>query len=453
MKLISIAAIKVAQNRQRRHFDAAKLQEFADGIQRRGLLHPIILRIVGEDYVLVAGERRLRAITDIHALGGTFHHDGEQVPADTIPYTLFSDLDPLAAREAELEENTHRVDLSWQELAASELELKKLREAQAVSRGEAPPTVADIARELNPDATAALTDGQLGDYQSNLRKRLLVAAHLQDPEVSAAKNAEEAFKILKKKDSASRNRALGESVGRTFTADLHKALNEDSLAWMQACPAEQFDVILTDPPYGVNADEFGDSGGLAAGAHGYKDDAENFTRLMTVLVSESFRITKPQAHLYIFCDIDKFHWMRSEFEAAGWWVFRTPLIWYKRSAMRAPWPEHGPQRKFETILYAVKGKRPTLAMKGDVLDYPPDSNLGHAAQKPVALFDDLLRRSVLPGNAVLDPFCGSGTVFAAAHALRCRATGIELDTAAYGIAVKRIEGLRAQQEIDLALAP
>ena len=119
--------------------------------------------------------------------------------------------------------------------------------------------------------------------------------------------------------------------------------------------------------------------------------------------------------------------------------------------MRAPWPEHGPQRKYETILYAVKGKRPTLKLAPDVLDFPPDSNLGHAAQKPVALFEELLRRSVQPGNSVLDPFMGSGTIFAAAHVLKCRATGLELDQASYGIAVKRIEGLKAQQELDLAV--
>src|ERR1035437_817449 len=108
MKLISISAIKVAPNRQRRHFDAAKLHEFSEGIQHIGLLHPILLRTVGEDYVLVAGERRLRAITDLCALGGTYKHDGEVVAEGCIPYTLFDDLDPLAAREAELEENTHR---------------------------------------------------------------------------------------------------------------------------------------------------------------------------------------------------------------------------------------------------------------------------------------------------------------------------------------------------------
>jgi DNA modification methylase len=451
VKLISISAIKISPQRQRRYFDAAKLHEFADGIQRRGLLHPIILRLVGDDYVLVAGERRLRAIADIHALGGTFKHDGEVVMTDTIPYTLFDELDPLAAKEAELEENIHRENLSWQELAAAHLELKALRTEQAILRGEAPPTVADLTRETNAEATDGIADGKLGMYQAAMRKQLIVAKHLDNPEVAAAKSVEDAFKVLKREDAATKHRELGASVGKTFTADAHRALNEDSLLWMANCPAEQFDVILTDPPYGMGADDFGDSGGLAAGAHGYEDSEENFDLCATVLTRESFRITKPQAHLYCFCDIDWFPYLKKMFTESGWYVWRTPFIWYKRTAMRAPLPEQGPQRKYETILYAVKGKRPTLHLAGDVLDFLPDSNLGHAAQKPVALFTELLRRSVLPGNNVLDPFMGTGTIFAAAHALKCRATGIEMDQASYGIAIKRIEGLRAQQELDLAV--
>jgi len=450
MKLINVAAIKVAPNRQRRQFDAARMHEFADGIQKRGLLHPIILRIVGEDYVLVAGERRLRAITDIGALGGTYKHDGEEVASGFVPYTLFDDLDLIAAEEAELEENIHREDLTWQERAAAHSRLNILRTQQAEARGEAPPTVATLARELKPEATEGLGDGELGIYQADLRRELIVAKHLDNPLVKGAKNIDEAFKILKKEEATNRNRELGTIVGKTFTADWHKALNEDSLDWMKNS-IDQFDVILTDPIYGMGADEFGDSGGLAVGAHGYKDTVELWREHMEVLAPQSFRLAKAQAHLYVFCDIDRFPEMKERFIVAGWWVFRTPLIWYKRSGMRAPWPEHGPQRKYETILYAVKGKRPTLKMGGDVLDYPPDTNLGHAAQKPVALFEDLLRRSVLPGNSVLDPFAGSGTIFPACHALKCRATGIELDTASYGIAVKRIEGLRAQQELDLAI--
>jgi DNA modification methylase len=199
----------------------------------------------------------------------------------------------------------------------------------------------------------------------------------------------------------------------------------------------------------MGADEFGDSGGLAEGSHAYADDSITALRCYKALATEGFRVAKPQAHLYAFCDIDMFPTIKLLFSDAGWWVFRTPLIWYKRHGMRAPWPEFGPQRKYETILYAVKGKRNALKMAGDVLTYPPDSNLGHAAQKPVELFRELLCRSCRPGDTVLDPFCGTGTIFPAAHALKVAATGVEIDQASYGIAVKRIEQLKAQLELAL----
>ena len=441
MNLIKLSEIVVLPNRQRRTFDAARLHEFSDGIAKRGLLHPIILRIKEGKYTLVAGERRLRAITDLSDLGTPYKHDGAEVPLGFIPYTLFDDLDPLAAEEAEYEENTHREDLSWQERATANSRLKAFRDRQAAARGEPVPTVADLAIEVRGSSE--------GVNQETTRRELIVAKHLDKPEVAAAKSVDEAFKFLRRAEESQRNRDLGERVGRTFTAAAHTALNEDSLAWLASCPAETFDCILTDPPYGMGADEFGDSGGLAAGEHGYKDDYETFMRCNTALAFEGFRVAKAQAHMYCFCDFDKFHQVKALMVEAGWNVFRTPLIWLKKSGMRAPWPLEGPQRKYECILYAVKGKRNVLKMGGDVLDFSPDSNLGHAAQKPAALFQELLSRTCRAGDTVLDPFMGSGTIFPAAHELKVAATGIELDPASYGIAVKRIEQLKAQLELGL----
>lgn len=443
MNIIKIEQIKIAPDRQRKSFPEDKLHELADSIATRGLLQAIVLRKVADEFHLVAGERRLRAITDLGALGQEFHYDGNLISPGYIPYTLLSDLSPLAAEEAELEENIRRVDLTWQERAAAHERLSRLRTAQAVQRGEAPPTVAAIAVEVRGSSE--------GVNQETTRRELIVAKHLDKPEVRAAKNVDEAFKILRKTEEAQKNRELGARVGATYSAAVHSVINADATEWLAACPADQFDVILTDPPYGMGADEFGDSGGVAAGAHGYSDSEEVFDRCAAALYLHSYRIAKPQAHLYWFCDIDAFHSIAANLREAGWWVFRTPLLWLKKSGMRAPWPEHGPQRKYETLVYAVKGKRPVMKMGGDVLDFPPDANLGHAAQKPVALFQELLSRSCRPGDTVLDPFMGSGPILAAAHALKLRATGVELDQASYGIAVKRLEGLSAQAELDVTL--
>ena len=438
MNLIEISKIIIGEDRQRREFAADKLHALGDSIAKNGLLHPIVLRPCDGGLKLVAGERRLRAITDLSNLGQQFSHNGELIPLGFIPFTHLGDLDELDAEEAELEENVQRENLSWQEKAAAVARLFTLRQKQAVARNEKAPTVAAIAEEVRGSSE--------GIHQENTRKEIILAKHLDNPIVKAAKTADEAFKALKKVEAKEKARTLGEAVGKNFTAEAHRIHNEDAIFWLQSAPDGIYDCILTDPPYGMNADEFGDSGGKAEGAHSYVDDWETAKRCYTVLAGEGYRVTKDQAHLYAFCDIDHFPELKELFTAAGWNVFRTPFFWYKKSGSRAPWPEQGPQRKYETLLYAVKGKKPILKMAGDVLEYSPDANLGHAAQKPVALYQDLLSRSLLPGQSVLDPFCGSGPIFPAAHALKVRATGIEMDQAHYGIAVKRIKNLDADLE-------
>jgi len=447
MKTLEIAKLVILPNRQRREFDPSQLHELADGIEKRGLLHPIVVRwsemVPGEarSLILVAGERRLRAITDLADLGTQIRCDGALVPLGHIPYTLIDELDLLAYEEAELEENIHRQDLTWQERAAAHAHLKNVRDAQAALMGKPPVSVAEIALEVRGSSE--------GVHHDATRKELIVARFLDNLEVRAAKSVDEAFKVLKKQEAAEKHRALGVSVGATFTADAHRVIQDDSLTRLKLMPSEAYDCIIADPPYGMGADEFGDSGGLAAGAHGYKDDWAYAETCYVALATEGFRIAKPRAHAYVFCDIDSLGLIKAIFFAAGWTVFRTPLIWLKRHGMRAPWPEMGPQRKYETLIYAVKGKRPVLKLVGDVLDYPPDTNLGHAAQKPVALYQDLLSRTCLPGDSAIDPFCGTGPIFPAAHALRVRATGIELDATSYGIAAGRIKDLREQTELDL----
>ena len=228
----------------------------------------------------------------------------------------------------------------------------------------------------------------------------------------------------------------------------HTAVNEDSLLWMMHAPSETFDVIITDPPYGIGADTFGDSGGAAAGAHFYEDSYENWKALISTLSTSGYRVARPQAHLYCFCDITRFEELKEILTAAGWKCFRTPLIWHKPNGNRVPWVESGPQRRYEIILYAKKGDKPVTRIYGDVLEYRADENLGHPAQKPVALYVDLLRRSCTAGDQVLDPFAGSGPIFPAAQELKLRATGVEKDPAAYGIALARLDKLKIQPELE-----
>lgn len=442
MNLLPIDSILLG-NRHRQEFDEEYLNELKESIEEEGLFNALVAREEGEGWFLVQGECRLRAIADIYALGGTFKYDGEEVPKGMVPYTTLGDLDPLRAELAECHENMKRRDFTWQENARATTRIFEIRRALAEQAGESPPPISVIAEEVKGSSK--------GRYHEDTRREIIVSRHLNDPEVRDAKDVNEAFKVLKKKEERAKNEQIAATVGATFTAELHSILHADSVEWLQSAPEGKWDVILTDPPYGMGADEFEDAGGHAQGGHGYKDDEETFTRCMNALLFNLPRITKLSAHLYLFCDIERFPSIRElilKLEG-DWEVHRTPLIWHVPASNRkVPWPSYGPRRAYELILYAVRGKRPTTGVYPDVLSFPPDTNFGHSAQKPVALYTELLRRSARAGDTVLDPFAGSGPVIPAAHGLKMTATAVEKDAASYALCIKRAEALKEAPELN-----
>ena len=58
---VSIEAIRPGPMQPRLDFDEAALESLADSIRAHGVVQPILVRRVGDDYELIAGERRWRA--------------------------------------------------------------------------------------------------------------------------------------------------------------------------------------------------------------------------------------------------------------------------------------------------------------------------------------------------------------------------------------------------------
>jgi site-specific DNA-methyltransferase (adenine-specific) len=446
---IHIDSIVISDNRQRQEFEAESLVDLANSIMQIGLLHAPVMRETPDGLVLVAGERRLRAMGDLWAMGTTIRHNGQTFPPYNLPYVTLGELDELDAEEAELDENLKRRDLSWQERAAAISRLHTLRINQANRLGEIH-SVADTAREVYPEATTKLDEsGQsLGYFHSAVNSSIILSDHLANPEVAKAKTAKDAMKILKKQEDQRKNAELAERVGKNFNSSIHELHHIDCIDWLNKSPDNRFDVICTDPPYGMGAQAFGDGAGLLTNAeHHYDDSKTAWTTLMESLCPLLYRVAKPQAHAYIFCDIDNYHELKRLMEGAGWYVFRTPLINYKPRSGRIPLPEHGPKRQWEMCLYAIKGRKPVTGVYSDVISTVLEENLTHGAQKPVELYVDLLKRSVRPGDVVLDAFCGTGTIFPAAHQLKCKAVGLEQSAEYYGISVNRLNALDEAPEL------
>jgi len=449
-RYVLATSLTIPDDGQRQAFDGEKMMELARSIASRGLIHAVVLRPDGQ--TIVVGRRRVKAIRELlPLLGGRFTYAGEEVPPGHVPCIVLQTNDPLELEEIEFAENAVREDLTWAEKAEATAKLMKMRQGQharalaeySAGEGDEPPvapTVASIALEVRGADQPWM--------RAETKNELIVAQHLNDPAIAKAGSLKDAMKILVKRDEALRTTALALAVGKTHRAGDHTVLNVNCLEWMRD-PVNhgKFDVILTDPPYGMGAHEFGDGAGrLANIEHHYDDSYEAWGKLMRAWCPLSYLVAKPEAHAYVWCDIDRFHELRGLMAEEGWRVHRTPLTNFKKSSGRVPWPDMGPRRQSEWCLYAVKGDRKTNYIASDVIVTEADEQLSHGAQKPVALYDDLLRRSVKPGNAVLDSFGGTGTLLPAAHALKCYATVLEQSPTYYGICLERAASLDTTQK-------
>ena len=61
----NVKDIKASPFQPRRHFDPQQIEELAASIKERGLIQPLVVRKVDGQYELIAGERRLRAVTSL----------------------------------------------------------------------------------------------------------------------------------------------------------------------------------------------------------------------------------------------------------------------------------------------------------------------------------------------------------------------------------------------------
>ncbi len=101
---IDIKKIKSNPYQPRKQFDENSIQELAASIKKHGLMQPIIVVENNGEYILVAGERRLRAV--------------ESLKKDKIK-AIVSDISLKELREYALIENIQREDLNPLEIAMS----------------------------------------------------------------------------------------------------------------------------------------------------------------------------------------------------------------------------------------------------------------------------------------------------------------------------------------------
>jgi len=428
--LIKHSSVFVPDNRQRRDFNVSELHKLANGIARNGLRHPISIESLTNPR-LIAGERRLRVISKYVTVPYKFN--GEFVTPDLIPVVCHGELSEIEREEVELEENILRTDISWQEKNDALARLHNLRTEQKRTTGEVQ-TYTATAREQRGVETITAADILA------VRHATLLRPFLNDAEVKKAGTEREALSIVRRKLTQTFNEQLAKSFDASKGLNPHQPIHGDCTTVLPTLDPDQFDVIIVDPPYGIDAHKMAPMSQSQSGVqHEYEDTYENAFTIWTSIFEQGARVCKEKAHLYMFCDFRHFAGISALARRFSWDVWPTPIIWHKPGGGMLGDSTRGPRKSYELVLFAKRGDKRVTGVYLDVIIEPATEVNLHAATKPVNTYTNLLRRSCIPGDCVLDPCAGSGTIFPAANRLRLRATGIEISHTHYATALRRLE--------------
>lgn len=422
--LAKLNEIIIQGDRQRREFDPAAVRELRQSIREQGLLHAVSVRRIDNRLVLVAGETRLRAIEGISE---PYRYGELMVDPGFVPVTDFGEITQVHAEELELFENVRRKNLTWQEETDAWARLHVLRSSQN-SRQTRAQTVSEILQ-------SAANSQQV----KKLGEALLLKQHMDDPEVAKAKTQKEAMAVVERKLSAKKAEAIAQIV--TSRVDRHKVIVGDCREKLHELEANTFDCIVTDPPYGIDADKHQPSSSSQAGySHRYDDSELTALSIMQAIFVEGFRVTKAQAHLYMFLDFRYWRDVSDMAQTAGWVPYLYPIPWVRGGGMIGDY-RRCPQRSYDMILYATKGDKFVKKTMPDSIVIPmlDGGKRHHAAEKPVDVYENLMARSVGAGDVVLDPCCGAGPLFPAANRIGCFAVGIEANMDLANISMSRFE--------------
>ncbi len=212
-------------------------------------------------------------------------------------------------------------------------------------------------------------------------------------------------------------------------------------------------LMVTDPPYGVNYDPAWRSAEFFTRTRGFSQTSTTFASEGSVMNDSCADWSGAWA---LFSGDVAYVWhsgtlaavVQASLVAAGLEI-RSQIIWHKSHFAMGRADYHW---QHEACWYAVrKGKQGHWS--GDrkqstvwTIDAPigakskkdgPNARTGHATQKPVECMRRPIMNNSLRGEAVYEPFSGSGTTIIAAEFMQRRCCAIEIYPAYVDVAVRR----------------
>ena len=201
-------------------------------------------------------------------------------------------------------------------------------------------------------------------------------------------------------------------------------LQGDCVEVMRQFRSRTVDFVLADPPYLAHY--------CSRDGRTVANDSDGawlkpaFVQIFRVLRRDSFCVS-----FYGWHQADKFiaAWREAGFRLAGHLTFTK----------KYPSTERFLRYHHENAYLLAKGNPPQPTQRiPDVLEWKYSGNKLHPTQKPLCVLTPLIQCFSRPGDLVLDPFCGSGSMLLAAKLQARRFIGIELAQHYWQIAHDRV---------------
>ncbi|MCY4418418.1 MAG: site-specific DNA-methyltransferase [Cytophagales bacterium] len=258
---------------------------------------------------------------------------------------------------------------------------------------------------------------------------------------------------------------------------------QDRWSWQDDVHQEWVDQIEDDHPALMHA--------IESARHAHSDGMGAYLCFMGVRLLEMHRLLKPTGSIYLHCDPTASHYLKTIMDAIfDGKNFRNEIVWHYAKGHGSPTRF---RRKHDVILFYSRGgifniqkykhlesqvhrfnrvdedgrkyrinhtrdssgkykrfylddgvaaddvwsflREPTY----DQLPHNTKEKVGYPTQKPLALYERIIKASSNEGDIVLDPFCGCATTCVAAERLNRQWVGIDIWKESHALVVKRVE--------------
>lgn len=272
----------------------------------------------------------------------------------------------------------------------------------------------DKVKKIDPEAAGKILQGEVVGAITHLPKIVK-----KNPEIlpklsekikqTSVPRISDIVKNIRKEELKEQREKLLQTVEAIPKSDKYEILIGD-MSVIQL--DKKFDFIITDPPY-----------------------PKEYLPLYEVLAKRSREWLKDDGLLIVMCGqsyVDQILQMMTKYISYYWTCAYltpgqpTPL---RQRQVNSSWK---PVFVFGKESYSGK-------IFGDVFKSDIEDKSLHEWQQSVSGMLSVIRQFCLPGQSVLDPFCGTGTTGVAALTYECTFTGVEIDPKTAEIAGKRLK--------------